>query len=931
MKSNCKFLFFSILLILGLILANCGMFKSLDPTGTLDDDSDDVAVSGSFDEDTMTTALPALLSAALPASSSSYMKKVKYSAEDVADNVLIVGLAIKCLLNALSSDSADDLAKCLSTAVLNADGTYKNLSLPADEARLLVGWNTGTEEILFYMLDSGVNFAAGTAVKTVSTCDETGKCETTYTVEKGKEGSAVPADSDTNLAKGEYQLTFDSIKGADSSVLKNRFKNPVLKRILKLQSAPPPQNQQGHQPPQGQGEGENHNDGPQPGDKIKIFFHKEEMANADIVAFFTNHPEFGVKPEDVSPNDVGILAAIVEGDEAPTVAAYQVYNTEDGNVLVWKFHEKHNFNRGCMALNSDNICVDATEMTITIKDPSEAKEAVKLKIQERHQLLCDNSDAKVALEDQGDAQGDQDITLRATMKLITESDLTFEQYIAKALGSDDNSVKISAKLIPSQTFFTHGSCSTQHSTGYDTTAASNLITALCPSKVNSILTDLTQNESAEMDVEFGTSGGVGYLKVCGVEVSSTIVDFSEDPMYDMYSQKYLCDTKPVDNPSDCGSGHTLYALEVEAHARNDARSGGKTEGDARFTLREGGCQEWGKLKAQGPGGPGGPQPQFNEPCASELMITTDYSRLLQAGQDYVDPQYQGQQNCYFIPQDNIKPNPACDSNYKDGINLCYKINNDGTAHVDISNFNGSKKLFESDEAQMFFNQISWDVESGNGLYEGTITFGGAQCSYHPGDQISLTVSLNDGACLISADVANCGFGQPQGGQSNAELLIIDQLFSKDNADISFYYDQTCTTDDIHKIFGQHFDPTTCSCYWDYQTYTNKCSDTCPSFSFDVLPAKEGSDANLYVSLMSSLETDPIANNIKIPIDYYESSGFSIYYSDPTSKLEHSYSFYQWGTGTNDHNYDGSISINNYSNSNTYCHAEVRFHNPSFQQ
>ena len=116
MKSNCKFLFFSILLILGLILANCGMFKSLDPTGTLgDDSSDDVTVSGSFDEDTMTTALPALLSTALPASSS-YLK-AKYSAEDVAENVSVVGIAIECLMNALTTDSTDaSIKECLAIA-----------------------------------------------------------------------------------------------------------------------------------------------------------------------------------------------------------------------------------------------------------------------------------------------------------------------------------------------------------------------------------------------------------------------------------------------------------------------------------------------------------------------------------------------------------------------------------------------------------------------------------------------------------------------------------------------------------------------------------------------------------------------------------------------------------------------------------------------
>ena len=168
MKSRFKFFLLSIPLILGLVLGGCSTFKNLDPTGTLDEDSDDVTVSGSFSEETMNTALPALLSAALPASSSHL--KAKYSVEDVVEKLLVVCLAMECLLDAVSSDSAEDLAKCLGTAELNVDGTYEDLNMPADESRLCVIWDEENQSILTYMEENGKaeKYDKGSKVKKIT-------------------------------------------------------------------------------------------------------------------------------------------------------------------------------------------------------------------------------------------------------------------------------------------------------------------------------------------------------------------------------------------------------------------------------------------------------------------------------------------------------------------------------------------------------------------------------------------------------------------------------------------------------------------------------------------------------------------------------------------------------------------------------------------
>src|SRR3989338_3829123 len=124
-----------------------------------------------------------------------------------------------------------------------------------------------------------------------------------------------------------------------------------------------------------------------------------------------------------------------------------------------------------------------------------------------------------------------------------------------------------------------------------------MITFLCQagSEANEILKALKNEGSAEMDIEFGTADGEGFFKACGLEV--TDLDFVDDPMYDMNDIIYLCDSEKVEDPSECASGSTLYAFEVECHARNGARSDSKQEGECFFRLIEGGCQDWGKLKS----------------------------------------------------------------------------------------------------------------------------------------------------------------------------------------------------------------------------------------------------------------------------------------------------------------------------------------------
>ncbi len=927
MKSQFRFLLLSIPFILGLVLGNCSFVKDLDPTNTLGDDSDDVNVSGSFSEDTMNTALPALLSAALPASSS-YLK-AKYTAEDVAKKVLVVCLAMECLLDALNTSSAEDLVACLGTAKLEADGTYK-LNMQAKEQRLCVIWDKDNQINLAYMNEGGTaeSYDVGSKVKKVTECTSSGACKTVTTVEKGKALSTLATDTITVLLSGTYKMTFNkiNIKG-DDSLLKNKFKSPSFKRIAKLQSPPPPNNGGGQQgPPPGKGE---EHGGPQPGEKIDLLLQYEVMSQADLKALFSAYPEFGIEDADIKETHVGAMCALPEGDSEVACAPYELYETSAGKVFHWVLHEEYSFSRGCMALNSETGCTEVSDMTIDIQDPSEPKAAVKVKIIEKRQFICDDSGAKDAIGDQF-GEEEQAVEMYATMKLKEESDYeNVSDFIENATGAADNSIEITAKIIPQQTLFTHGNCDSNNPEGYNEEAVTNMITFLCQrgSEANEILKALKNEGSADMDIEFGTADGEGFFKACGLEV--TDLDFVDDPIYDMNDIIYLCDSDKVEDPADCSSDKTLYALEVECHARSGARSDSKEEGECFFRLIEGGCQDWGKLKSQGPGGP--PR-NFDEPCTTELIAASNYGMFLQGGQDFVDAQYLGLQNCYFIPQDNLKPNPPCDSNYKDGVHLCYEVNNDGTAHVEIRNSNESAILFETDEASMFFNEITWDVEVGDDIYAGTIGFGVAQCGYYPGDQIDLVVSLNDASCLISANISNCGFGQPQGGENNATLLIVDDVFDSTDSEISFYYDQTCSSDDLKKVLGEHFDKNTCSCYWDPATYTEKCSDTCPKYSFDILSAQEGADENLYVSLISSLETSPIVNNLKISIPFYDNQGFEVFYNDPntSTKLDHEYRFKKWGEGASNHNYEGSIRYNNYSNSNAYCYIEVRFHNPQYQ-
>lgn len=904
MKQKTNLLKLILVFILAFAFFSCSLFNK-DDAATAGNDAD-IEISGSIGADSISTAIPAILSdLAIPSSTAGYMKNIKNATTLTSDSIVVGALKIDAIFSMFSDISAyalslGDISEIFVYDIIDANN--REFKIAIDEGNWIVGvyhWGTKQFIAVFWgkngeILKSGTNADLGEcALNTDGTfsCANWDSLTAALSYEK--------VDKPVTLVSGKYKFEIKSNPKANASFLKNQ-------------------------------NGESH--GPEIGEEHEMqLFVSEFDADGTVKDAY-----LALYPDRTIPDSANGITCFTDDFENEThCSTYAMYTYGEGEMIVVQMEDSRVIRKGCM---DQANCEENFERTIYIDNTPIATNKYHASVEETVFVVCDETDAKSALKDNfGMGSGSMTMEIHMTLINAYKEGYTFTEFINNATGQASYEITINdAPIIPFTTLHNWGSCSQTYETGFDATMLDVLLRTVCFSRAAEINNTLIEPDSrAEMDFGIVSSAEEIDLKVCGKTLSSIEL---EGPIFDMYAGYMLCDsgsgtptlTKTADFTTCDGD---LYYLEAEGHFHPGMDKVSETaefEGMFMFRLYEGGCAHAAPyLKSF---------EQYHwEPCTMEMRFATDLEMLFHGGdpEDFWDSTHFDQNIYFHFSPEAITVTPSdvatsCDA-YKDSLYLDADIQGDGNVYLRLSDVNGN--FLEDYATSFYFDEIKYDSgladDPDAAIYDVIVNLGGQECDQgFWADEAIVSISRSDCTLQAVTDMCDtmsgggpmtcpsCGTGEWQPSDLEFEIT---RTFESEFVD--FWFEQgACTDEELDAILGTEaksstFDSSVCN--------TSESDDgwyfggDCPNYKAHVTT----DTVSRLINISINTDITPIffEQNFNV-MDDWDTGLRADYYDDYDYNGYYWYNF-QFESSGSDYHYRGYIGYYNPSNN---CGIDFKF-------